>query len=247
VTTDQKHPRALVEVTVAAPADEVWRALRDPARLAQWFGWDAETLAAEIQHIFFTHAIASDAERVLRFDDDHPDWFEVEDRGATSVLRIIRPAPTAEHDWSDVFEDMTQGWIAFVQQLRFALERHAGEHRRTIYLSGTPHAGGALGIVALGIPTLPPGARYAFAAPTGDALAGTVWHRNRHQVGLTVDGFGDGLAVVMDRVPDDKSPTGACSITLTTYGLADDAFAALEARWRAWWADHFTVVAPTCA
>ncbi|MBC7976325.1 MAG: SRPBCC domain-containing protein, partial [Myxococcales bacterium] len=149
MTQAPSFPRPLVEVTVAAPADEVWRALRDPARITQWFGWEAESLAAEIEHIFVQHALPDDAARVLRFDDDFPDWFEVEDRGATCVVRVLRPAPTADHDWSDVFEDMTQGWISFVEQLRFSFHRHAGAPRRTIYVSGTPHAG-VLGIAALG-------------------------------------------------------------------------------------------------
>ena len=28
-----------IEVTVAAPVEEVWRALRDPAQLRRWHGW----------------------------------------------------------------------------------------------------------------------------------------------------------------------------------------------------------------
>jgi uncharacterized protein YndB with AHSA1/START domain len=243
MTQAPTYPRPLVEVTVAAPADEVWRALRDPARITQWFGWDAETLAAEIEYIFATHALPDDAARVLRFDDGFADWFEVEARGETCVVRIVRPAPTPDHDWNDVFEDMTQGWISFVEQLRFAFARHAGASRRTVYLSGTPNTG-ALGIAALGIPAQAPGARYAVTAPTGEALAGEVWHRNRHQVGLTVDGFGDGLIVALDRAPDAGSPTGWSSITITTYGLDDAAFDALDARWRAWWASAFTAKPP---
>ena len=38
-------PRVVVDVTIAALIDEVWQALRDPARLAQWFGWDDDKLA----------------------------------------------------------------------------------------------------------------------------------------------------------------------------------------------------------
>ena len=30
--------RALIEVTIAAPTDEVWKSLRDRERIAQWFG-----------------------------------------------------------------------------------------------------------------------------------------------------------------------------------------------------------------
>lgn len=30
----------ICEVVVAAPADAVWHALREPAELRRWFGWD---------------------------------------------------------------------------------------------------------------------------------------------------------------------------------------------------------------
>ena len=51
------HPRALVvEIVVAAPIDVVWNALRDPAAITQWFGWNHPEFAAEIEHIFITHA-----------------------------------------------------------------------------------------------------------------------------------------------------------------------------------------------
>jgi hypothetical protein len=233
--------RPLVEVTVAAPADEVWRALRDPARIAQWFGWDTETLADEIAYIFHEHATPDDAARILRFGLG--DWYEVEPRGEACVVRVVRAAPAADHDWDDIFEDMTQGWIAFTQQLRFALERHAHDARRTIFLSGIPRDQSAA--AALGLPASPAGTAYVLDAPTGDRLTGQIWHRGKHQVGATVDGFGDGLIVALDRAPSAEK-RGASSITITTYGLADDAFAALEARWRAWWAAHFTVAAPDC-
>lgn len=39
-TTDH----VLVEVTVPARADVVWAALRDPRKIEQWFGWDADGL-----------------------------------------------------------------------------------------------------------------------------------------------------------------------------------------------------------
>ena len=33
-------------------------------------------------------------------------------------------------------EDIDEGWIAFIEQLRFWLEHHRGEKRATLYLSG---------------------------------------------------------------------------------------------------------------
>jgi hypothetical protein len=238
--------RALIEVTIAAPADEVWRSLRDRERIAQWFGWDYDGLEDGIDHIFFANARSDDAARTISFG--RGDRIEVEPRGAGCVLRIVRPAPTADHDWEDIFEDETQGWIAFLLQLRFALERHAADKRRTLFLSGAPQAPDRLlAARALGLPAIgAPGTAYAIAAPTGDALAGTIWHRGRHQLAVTVDGAGDGLLVAMDRAPDAKHPHGHSQVVLTTYGLSDAAFDDLAVRWRTWWSERFDGAQPGC-
>ena len=237
-------PRALIEVTISAPADEVWRWLRDRERIAQWFGWEYDSLDAEIDLIFFQYGTADDAARTLEFRKG--DRFEVEPRGDGCVLRIVRPAPTADHDWEDIFEDVTQGWIAFVLQLRFAVERHAAERRHTLFLSGSPkEANRPLAARALGLPSSgAPGTSYAVTAPMGDALAGQIWHRGRHQVAVTVDGAGEGLLVAMDRAPDAKRPHGHSQVILTTYGLSDRTFDELAARWRTWWSEHFDNAQP---
>ena len=237
--------RALIEVTIAAPADEVWRSLRDKERIAEWFGWQSDTLNEEIEWIF-SRASADDATRTLTFGKG--DRFEVEPRGEGCVLRVVRPAPSADHDWEDFFEDVTQGWIAFALQLRFAVERHRADKRRTLFLSGSPlAANGPLGARALGLPTSgAPGTAYAITAPTGDALAGRVWHRGRHQMALTVDGVGDGLLLVMDRAPDAKQPNGHTQLVLTTYGLPARTFDELAARWRTWWSERFDNKMPGC-
>jgi hypothetical protein len=235
-----KIDRPLVEVTVSAPAEQVWNALRDPAAIHQWFGWDADTLKDEIEYIFIEHAIASDAERTIRFEGME-DRFEVEASGDRTILRVVRPAPAADHDWDDVFEDMTQGWIAFVQQLEFALERHAGDTRRTLYFSGAPrHPGDPLGVAALGLPARPAaGERVVIASGPGDALSGEVWHRSQHQLGVRIEAWGDGLLILMDRPANDRWPAGGSQAILTTYGLSDEAFTSLEAQWSQWWNAQF--------
>lgn len=240
MTTDQSpsHDRPLVEVTVSASADDVWRALRDPAAIREWFGWDTDTLGDEIDFIFVQRAQADDDARVLSFKLG--DRFEVVDRGATCVVRVVRPAPTADTDWDDVFEDMIQGWIAFAQQLAFAMSRHAGEHRRTLYFSGSPRsAGDPSAALALGLDGGNTGERYTVSPMKDESLSGVVWHRGRHQVGVTVDSWGDGLLVVMDRPANDRWPVGGSQAILTTYGLEDAAIESLRARFAAWWTDHF--------
>lgn len=233
--------RVLVEVTVPAPADAVWAALRDPERIKTWFGWDAETLKDEIDFIFVKHAVADEAARTIVFEGTQ-DRYEVEAKGAESIVRVVRAAP-ADADWSDIFDAMTEGWIAFTEQLRFAFARHAGEQRRTVFFAGVPKADDLL-MLALGLTGTPaPGEPWAGAIGPEASGAGQVWHLGRHQTGVTVDGFGDGLLVAMERAPDEKHPKGEVSLTLTTYGLSDADFAALEGRWKGWWDERFSSVA----
>lgn len=232
----------LVEVTVPAPADAVWAALRDPQQIKNWFGWDADSLKDEIDFIFVTHAEAEEERRTVTFVGV-PDRYEVEARGETSLVRVVRSAPVGE--WTDVFDGMIEGWISFTQQLAFAFARHPGQTRRTIFFSGPPRADG-LGRSVLGLDATPaPGEPYAMPlGPDADA-SGQVWFTARHQIGVTVDAWGDGLLVVLDSPPrEDKRPRGSTMLTLTTYGLSDAAFAALEGRWKAWWDARFDNAAP---
>ena len=233
----------LVEVTVPAPADAVWAALRDPAKIKDWFGWDADTLKDEIDFIFVTHAAADEATRTVTFVGVN-DRYEVEATGdATSLVRVVRSAPAGE--WSDVFDGMIEGWISFTWQLAFAFARHGLKPRRTIFLSGPPRAD-RLGRSLLGLDAAP-AAGEPWSGPLGpDQSTGQVWFTARHQIGVTVDAWGDGLLVVVDQPPTDKKPRGSTMLTLTTYGLSDAGFADLQSRWQAWWDERFETVAPGC-
>ena len=115
----------ICEVAIAAPADLVWRALREPREIRRWFGWDYEGLDAEIDYIFRQHAMADDAARTL--DMGEGGVIGLEDRGDATVVRVARAA-------ADGYDDVNEGWISFVQQLRFYLERHRGQERITVHL-----------------------------------------------------------------------------------------------------------------
>ncbi len=234
----------LVEVTVPAPADAVWAALRDPQKIKNWFGWDADSLKDEIDFIFITHASADDEKRVVTFVGVN-DRYEVEATGdATSLVRVVRSAPAGE--WSDVFDGMIEGWISFTWQLAFAFARHEGETRRTLFFSGPPRedrlARSLLGLDAA------PAAGEPWSGPLGPhtTASGQIWFTARHQTGVTVDAWGDGLLVVLDQPPSEKRPRGTTMITLTTYGLSETALADLQSRWQGWWDERFETVAPGC-
>jgi hypothetical protein len=66
--------------------------------------------------------------------------------------------------------------------------------------------------------------------------------RRRTQIGLTLDGYGDGLIVLGTRPTTAKSPHGGGTIGITTYGLDDQTFAGLRDRWRAWWTNRYEVI-----
>ena len=226
----------LIEVTVPAPADAVWAALRDPKQITNWFGWDTDGLKDEIDFIFVTHAEADEARRTVTFVGVN-DRYEVEARGETSLVRVVRSAPVGE--WTDVFDGMIEGWISFTQQLAFAFARHPGQTRRTMFFSGPPRAD-QLGRSLLGLDAAPaPGEPYAMPLGPDDA-SGQVWFTARHQIGVTVEAWGDGLLVVLDSPPKaEKRPRGSTMMTLTTYGLSDAAFADLQGRWKTWWDARF--------
>jgi hypothetical protein len=241
--TDQPmEDHVLVEVTVSAPADLVWNALRDPAKIREWFGWEADSLKDEIDFIFVTHAKADEATRTVVFEGVN-DRYEVEARGDGSVVRVVRSAPAGS--WTDVFDGMIEGWVSFTWQLAFAIARHDLRPRRTLFFSGQPRAD-RLGRSLLGLDAAP-AAGEPWSGPLGpESASGRVWFTARHQTGVTVDAWGDGLLVVVDQPPSEKSPRGFTMLTLTAYGLSDAALEDLRGRWQTWWEERFESAAPGC-
>ena len=57
----------------------------------------------------------------------------LEDRGETTVVRVTRAAPAG--GWEGVYDEVNEGWLTFFQQLRFYLERHPGQDRRTLHVA----------------------------------------------------------------------------------------------------------------
>jgi hypothetical protein len=120
----------IVEVVVDAPVETVWRALRDRDEIKRWFGWEYDGFDEEIEFIFFQASKADDEAHVL--DGGEGGTIALEARGEQTVVRVTRAAPAGS--WDGVYDEINEGWLTFIQQLRFYLERNAGRERRTLHV-----------------------------------------------------------------------------------------------------------------
>ncbi len=236
----------VIEVTVAAPIEVVWSALRRPEEIRRWHGWVFDGLDEEVDVIYLTHARESETEDyVLEMAGSGPgdfesgDRFELTEAGPGTRVRIVRgPRPPAESEWAAYYDDVTEGWVSFAHQLRFALERQPGRERRTVFVSaeGTPDPSLA---AALGLEQVSPGARVDGVRLGGDSRVGEGWFVSEHQIGVVLDDLGPGLLVA-------AGGHGKEMLIVSTYGLGDDAFAAITAEVdRFWRSRHAGAEAPT--
>lgn len=218
-----------IEVTIAAPVDEVWAALRDKDTIRHWHGWEYDGLDDEIDLIFFTSATEDPAARTLGVQEG--DLIRLEPDGDGTRVTLTRAPRGVNPDWDAYYEDITHGWITFLQQLRFALERQPGASRRTVFLSGHNKTGRDLAS-DLGLDD-------DVADLAGERTSTRDWYRAAHQRGVTVDAWGNGLLVVASCGPTEAKPDGVAMAILSTYGLTDDHLAELTTRWQAWWAERY--------
>lgn len=222
----------VTSVELPEPIRGLWPYLREPALIREWHGWEYDGLDEEIDEIFLRTARLSEDHRTLNLGTHLFNLFE--DEGTTRLDVVRCPA---EDGGRQHLPDVDEGWITFLQQLRFAITRHRGDHRSTVYVAGPVGGGAASPVQHLGLAAVrgqAAGSAYTAEAATGDLLSGTVWFTSRHQLGLTVDDWGDGLLVVAEG-PTEGPPYDGAQAVLTTYGLDPQRHHELQGRWRGWW------------
>jgi hypothetical protein len=235
------------EILLPRPIGPTWLAFRDPSIIRRWFGWEYDGLGPEIKSIFVDGTKASRQDYTLHIGG-HLFTLTAPDEVHTKV-RVTRAEPLRvdgdDVDWDLLYDDIEQGWIAFLQQLRFLLARHPEDKRRTIFRVGGSRSGTPLPLPdLLGLSAAnrtPAGEPYVAEVGPGDRLEGEVWYHTDLQLGVTVDAWGDGL-LVLTHSPSVPQQYGAASMTLTTYSMSDEAYADLEARWGAWFDKRYEAV-----
>ncbi|MFF1821576.1 hypothetical protein ACFVWG_30015 [Kribbella sp. NPDC058245] len=216
-----------IVVTVAAPVEAVWNALRDKEKIRHWHGWEYAGpqggLEEEIDQIYFTE-VAEDGTTLTLGNGDE---FVVEPVEGGSRITLTRAPFGTNPEWDAYYDDVTDGWITFLHQLQFAIEHHPGEPRRTLFYSGT---GTTNPITELGIPA------DELDLPDGHVKA-SVLYTSEHQVGVVVDAWGNGLLVLSHLPPGDRKPEGATMAVLSLYGDTDRD--EVDAHWRTWWSERY--------
>jgi uncharacterized protein YndB with AHSA1/START domain len=218
-----------IEVTIAAPVDTVWAALRDKNTIRHWHGWEFDGLDDEIDLIYFSH-LTEDAEaRTLSVQDG--DVIRLEPDGDGTRVTLTRAPRGVNPEWDAYYDDITEGWTTFLNQLRFAVERQPGVPRRTVFLNSHNKSGRDLA-QDLGLDR-------DTADLVGEQAKTELWYRAENQLGVTVDTWGNGLLVVASCAPTEAKPDGVAMAVLSTYGLTDDQLADLTKRWRTWWTERY--------
>ncbi|MCX2947862.1 SRPBCC family protein [Lentzea sp. NEAU-D7] len=152
-----------IEITVAAPVAEVWQSFRDKEKLRHWHGWDIPELDAEIEEIYFANAEEDGTTLVVQ---GHDTFVLSTVPEGTRVVLTRAPKGTSP-EWDDYYDDITEGWITFLHQLKFAHEYHPGQKRRTLFWPSE---------VDLGV-------------------SGSPFFESANQRGVVVGAFGPGLVV----------------------------------------------------
>ncbi|MCA4134381.1 SRPBCC domain-containing protein [Arthrobacter sp. M4] len=235
-----------LSVVINADAQQVWTMLREPSLVAEWHGWEAEDLRDEINEIYFKGTVVEDPNHTS-LTVDGGDSFELKTVPTGTEVSVTRAAMDHNSEWAMWDEDITQGWLTFLHQMRFALEHHPHGHRRTLFFQATGGEGSI--IDKLGLKELPkPGEAYSATLATGEEISGKVWYKTNHQVGLTVKSYADhndGLLIVADQPKiDDVRPDGGAMVIASTYGLGAHDFDAIRERWDDWRVANYPEAAP---
>ncbi|QCB94835.1 SRPBCC family protein [Cellulomonas shaoxiangyii] len=237
--------RETVTVDVAAPVEDVWAHLRDPRLVRRWFGWDYDGLDDEIRQIFVDgpreHVEEADGVTTRTLTWPHHEVLTVTSRadapGRTQVA-LTRRGHDALAPYDGLYDEVDEGWIAFLQQLRFALERHPGEDRVALSVlgldAGDRHDPLLFRAGLHGVRGLPVGAHVEVTRPDGSRVGGTVVYRTAHQVGIRLHPI-ESLLVLMLEPAGHHPPHGRVSAVLSTFGLDEATLAEARRRWAGWW------------
>lgn len=144
-----------IEIDIAAPVADVWRALTEAEELTRWFPLAARVKPGVGGTVFLSWGPACEGEapitlwepnRRLQVTEQTPDPaggpspvplvidYFLESRGATTRLRLVHSGFTRDASWDGYYDSISRGWKFELRGLRHYLERHRGLQRDVIWV-----------------------------------------------------------------------------------------------------------------
>lgn len=190
--TRSKDNTPQLSLLIQASHDSVWSALRDKEKLLQWHGWETPTLEDEIEDIYFTNVKEeiNDGERTLVVNGG--DAFVLKPREGATELTLVRAGLSGDSEWDAYYDNITEGWVSFMEQLRFLLEYAPESLRRTTFTRLTLKKDDIL--TGLNLGEEKEGLKFAGSFQE-EAISGTIWFSTPSQLGLVIDTWGPGLLI----------------------------------------------------
>jgi uncharacterized protein YndB with AHSA1/START domain len=238
------------EIVIAAPVEEVWKALTDAEELVRWFPLEAKVTPGPDGSILMRWDGKSEFERGriqiwepnrhLRTMDEAGTWvgiatdYYLGGRGGSTVLRVVSSGFAGEN-WEETLDSFGLGWDFELRGLRHYLEHHRGQAR----LVGRALArytdegtawdrltgpGGLFG--PEGWTARVPGAEVRAHGPGGEIIKGEaqLWQPPK-QLAATIETWSDSWFRL-------QLYGGTAAVWLATWGLPDSSVRALEEGWR---------------
>ena len=250
------RPPAEVEIRIAAPVEEVWRALTDAEELARWFPLEARVEPGAGGSVWLSWGEGWSAGsrieiwepgRRLRAVSDRTDAggrpvllavdYHLEPAEGGTVLRVVHSGFGRGAEWDQEYDAVSRGWKFELRSLRLYLERHRGTPRGVAWARVVTELTvdevhrrvmGPEGLVAEGsLAGLEEGDPYRIAAATGEVFAGRVLiNRPPGDFAGTVASLDDALLRYVYEV-------GTTSVWLSAWGVAEETVRDFERRWQA--------------
>lgn len=192
--TQSKNNTPKLSLIINAPIDTVWDALRNKEKLLQWHGWDTPSLNDEIENIYFTDVkedSGDDKKRTLVVNGG--DTFIVEAEDDATKLTLVRAGLSGDPEWDTYYDNITEGWVSFVEQLRFMLEHSPKGSRKATFSNLSLSRKDIL--EQLNLTSERVGTHFKGQFQDTD-IAGSVWFSTPEQLGLIVDEWGPGLLIL---------------------------------------------------
>jgi uncharacterized protein YndB with AHSA1/START domain len=201
------------EVEIAASAEEVWKAVTDPAEIRKYFDEVAE-LEPRAGGAFRFSTMEGEPARIEVWDPPRrftvvtpptpppgagatpeaaAQTFEytIESRGASCVLRLTHSGVPADSSWDDYYDSTNRGWRNVFRTMRYVVEQKLGVDAQKFWNLGGTHLGmeeawrRALGPdgVLLGLGEHDAGDRFEATTSLGMRWSGTVLSRQEPSSG----------------------------------------------------------------